>query len=230
MSDRARTSQRPAGGSPTDLCEVWIVEDQPELREEIAGLVATEDDLVLGLALGSCEEFLEALDQGGAPDLVLMDLGLPGRPGVDGIRHAQRISPATRVIVLTIHVEDEKVFEAICAGAVGYLLKPSSPDELLAALRDVGRGASPVNPYIARKILALFSRLAPPPPPEDSGLTRREREILQLLVDGLTSRKIAERLGIAYHTVSNHLRNVYAKLHVRSRSAAVARALREDLL
>lgn len=221
-----------SGGGPARATrEIWLVEDHRELRDQLAELIDGEDDLRCTLAVGSCEEFLEAAEQGGAPDVVLMDLGLPGRSGVDGIRRMHTLSPATRIVVLTIHAEDEKVFDAVCAGAAGYLLKPSTPAELLDALREVQRGAAPVNPYIARKMLSLFSRLAAPAPAaDDPGLTGREREILQLLVDGLSSRQIGERLGIAYYTVCNHLRNVYAKLHVRSRSGAVARALRDELV
>lgn len=210
---------------------VWIVEDNRMLRRNLAELVDEQKDLTCALAVESCEEFLAALDQDRVPDVVLMDLGLPGRSGIEGIARIQSVSPATHVVVLTIHEEDEKVFEAICAGASGYLLKPSTPERVLDAIRRVRHGAAPINGYIARKMLSMFSRLSPPQPaPESYGLTPREREILQQLVDGLTMQQIADALHISYHTVGNHLRNVYHKLHVRSRSSAVAKAVREKLV
>jgi DNA-binding NarL/FixJ family response regulator len=160
-----------------------------------------------------------------------MDLGLPGKSGIEGIARVQSQSPATKVIVLTIHEEDEKVFEAICAGASGYLLKPSPPEQIVGAIREVRRGAAPINGYIARRMLSMFSRLTPPKPSaDDYHLTEREKEILQLLVDGLTMKQIAVELILSYHTVGNHLRNIYHKLHVRSRSTAVAKALKEELV
>lgn len=210
---------------------VWIVEDHRMLRQNLAELVDEQPDMRCGLAVGTCEEFLAALEQDPPPDVVLMDLGLPGKSGLEGIERVHSLAPAAQVIVLTIHEEDEKVFEAICAGASGYLLKPSPPERIVAAIVQVRRGGAPINAFIARKMLGMFSRLAPPRPAGDAyGLTRREGEILQRLVDGLTMQQIADALHISYHTVGNHLRSIYQKLHVRSRSSAVAKALREELV
>lgn len=216
---------------PDARVEIWIVEDNQILRESLEDLFNEQPDMRCGLAVGSCEEFLAALDEDRAPDLVLMDLGLPGRSGIDGIVRISSLSPTTRVIVLTIHGEDEKVFEAICAGALGYLLKPSDPSRILDAVREVRQGKAPINPYIARKVLGLFARLAPPKPAtHDYGLTAREKSILQLLVNGLTMEQIAADVGLSYHTIDNHLRNIYRKLHVRSRTKAVTKAIQEDLV
>ncbi|MCB1554127.1 MAG: response regulator transcription factor [Xanthomonadales bacterium] len=213
------------------IITVWIVEDNRALRETFADLIDSEADMHCAEALPDCERLFDALDAGGVPDVVLMDLGLPGASGVEGIRRIHGMSPSTRVLVLTIHEDDERVFEAITAGASGYLLKPLPPDAVLEAIRGLVKGAAPINPFVARKLLDVFAQHPPVRPRSDEyGLTAREREILQLLVDGLALRAIGDRLGLSYHTISNHLRNVYAKLHVRSRSAAVSRALREDLL
>ena len=215
----------------TEPLTVWVVEDNRMLRRNLAELVDEQPHMSCELAVGSCEEFLAALEAGGAPDIVLMDLGLPGRSGTEGIERIHSRCPASKVIVLTIHEESEKVFEAICAGASGYLLKPLPPERIVQAIHDVERGAAPINPYIARKVLSMFTRLPSPRSGGDAyGLTPRQREILQLLVEGQTMREIAGELNLSYHTVGNHLRNIYHKLHVRSRSGAVARALREDLV
>jgi DNA-binding NarL/FixJ family response regulator len=222
--------ESPGPAAPPRL-DVWVVEDNRILRQSLADLIDEQPDMRCSLAAGSCEEVFAALDEDPAPDIVLMDIGLPGHSGLDGVARISSLSPTTQVIILTIHDEDESVFRAICAGAAGYLLKPSDPTQILDAVRDVQRGAAPVNPFIARRMLGLFSRLAPARPAEDDyGLTTREKEILQRLVDGLTMEQIAGRLGLSYHTIGNHLRNIYRKLHVRSRSRAVAKALREDLI
>lgn len=211
---------------------VWIVEDNRALRDSLVELLNLQPDMHCTYALPSCERLIETLDSGEAPDVALMDLGLPGLSGIEGIRRLHGLSPTTRVLVLTIHDDDERVFDAIAAGASGYLLKPLPPTQLVGAIRGVVHGAAPINPYIARKLLSVFARHVPArsPATDGYGLTGRETEILQLLVDGLTLRAIGEQLNLSYHTISNHLRNVYAKLHVHSRSAAVSRALKEDLL
>jgi DNA-binding NarL/FixJ family response regulator len=220
----------PGPAAPSKL-DVWVVEDKRILRESLADLLNEQDDMRCPLAVGTCEEYLAALDQDPAPDVVLMDIGLPGRSGIEGVARTTSLSPRTQVIVLTIHGEDEKVFDAICAGAAGYLLKPSDPAQIVGAVRGVSQGAAAINPYFARRILGLFSRRARPRTGEqDYGLTAREKDILQLLVDGLTMEEMAGRLGLSYHTIGNHLQNVYRKLHVRTRSRAVAKAVREDLV
>jgi DNA-binding NarL/FixJ family response regulator len=219
------------GQSAPDRLAVWVVEDNRRLRDSLVAVLQAQDDMYCPLALESCEDYLTALEQDEPPDIVLMDIGLPGASGIDGVRQTSSWSPTTKVVILTIHAEDERVFTAICAGASGYLVKPTDPAEIVTAIRDVQRGMAPINPYIAKKILGLFARLAPPKAPAgEYGLTRREHEILQHLVEGLTMKAIARDLDLSYHTISNHLRNIYAKLHVRSRSSAVAKALREDLL
>jgi len=223
----------PANALPVneDRLTVWIVEDNRLLRQNLAELVNEQPDMECDLAVESCEELLAGLEGESVPDVVLMDLALPGMNGCEGLARLHTLSPATKAIVLTIHEEDEKVFEAICAGASGYLLKPSPPERVLEAVREVQRGAAPINGYIASKMLSMFGRLPRPKRREDEyGISPREREILQLLVRGLTMKQIAEELHLSYHTVGNHLRNIYHKLHVRSRSSAVAKALREDLL
>lgn len=210
---------------------VWIVEDNQLFRDSLRETVDREPDLVCALALESCEELFDALEAGDRPDLVLMDLSLPGAGGEEGIARLSAQVPDCDVLVLTVHDDDEHVFDAIRAGASGYLLKPSSPEEVIGAIRETRRGAAPLDAYIARRILRFFTRLpaAGRTDKEEYGLTPRETEILHLVVDGLDRPAIARRLGLSYHTVSNHLRNVYRKLHVTNRSQVVAKAIREGL-
>ena len=209
---------------------VWLVEDGNILRRSLTALIDEQPGLRCSVSVASCEEMMAALDEGLVPDIVLMDIGLPGISGIDGVRHLRSFSPTTRAIIFTVHEEDEKVFDAICAGASGYLLKPSSPERIVEAIHQVQSGAAPINAYIAQKILAMFARTALlAAPPDEYNLTAREKEVLQLLVDGLKLRQIADRLHISYHTVDSHVRNIYDKLHVHSRSSAVAKVLKERL-
>lgn len=219
-------SQQPTPNEPADPVSIWIVEDQDLVRTTTAFLLNGQADLSCPLAVATCEEALEQIESRPAPDMVLLDIGLPGMDGIEGARRFSRRAPDTRVIMLTVHDERETVFEAIAAGASGYLLKSAPPEELLTAVRQVAAGGAPMNPFIARKILDLLVERREPSP--DYGLT--EREILELMVGGLKMRTIADRLCISYHTVDGHIRNIYAKLHVSTRSRAVAKALRENLI
>jgi DNA-binding NarL/FixJ family response regulator len=210
---------------------VWVVEDNDLFRRSLAELVNNSDGMRCPVAVDTCEEALAALDEGLLPDLVLMDIGLPGISGIEGARQIRSFSPTTRIIMLTVHEEDEKIFEALCAGASGYLLKPMRADDIVAAIRQVQAGAAPMNAYIARRVLDMFKHLASSrAPAPDYGLTPREKEILQLLVDGLSMKQVAAQLDVSYHTIDTHQRNIYDKLHVRSRGSAVAKALKEKLL
>src|SRR5690606_23869215 len=137
-------------------------------------------------------------------------------------------SPETRIVMLTVHEDNDRIFEALCAGASGYLLKPSSAAQIVEAVQAARAGGATINPQIASKVLDMFTRLAVPP--ADYGLTEREREVLHHLVDGCTKRRLAERLFLSPHTVDMHIRNIYAKLHVHSRSGAIAKALKERLV
>ena len=149
--------------------------------------------------------------------------------GLQGIQEIKSLAPATHVVMLTVYDDHDKVFKAICAGASGYLLKDASEEAITQAILDVVQGGAPMHPRVARKVLEVFARIAPQPK-KDYRLSEREHEILTLLAKGLMKKEIAEKLTLSYHTVSNHLRSIYDKLHVHSHSGAVAKALRERLL
>jgi DNA-binding NarL/FixJ family response regulator len=172
---------------------------------------------------------LEALKSHPKPDVILLDVGLPGMSGIEGIRLIKAVSPATHIIMLTVFDDQDKIFNAICAGASGYLLKNADEDAVADAVEEVLRGGAPINPRVAMLVLNMFaSRQAPPK--ADYGLSAREREVLEWVVKGMVKKDVAERLGLSYHTVDNHLRSIYAKLHVHTRGGAVAKAVAEHLL
>jgi len=207
---------------------VWVVEDNDFLRDTLRELLDEEPGVRCALAVSSAEEALRELRSGGVPQVVLMDLGLPGMDGIEGIQRIRALSPASLILVLSVYEDDERIFAALCAGASGYLLKPADSGNIPAAIRSLLDGGSPINAHIARRVLSMFTgRLKPH---GDYGLTDREREILERLTQGHSQKKIARLLGLSPHTVDTHLRNIYGKLQVHSRTAAVAKALKERLI
>lgn len=207
---------------------VWIIEDHAAFRRTLVRVLNAEDSLQCTCDFDSCEKALAALARDVAPDLILLDVGLPGMSGLDGIRLIKERSPKTFVVILTVFEDDDKVFSAICAGAAGYLLKTSSATEITQAVRDALDGGSPMTSRIARRVLDMFSKLAPKQ--GDYGLSEREKEILQLMVTGLIKKEIADRLTLSVHTVDTYLRRIYEKLEVNTRTGAVAKALKEGLV
>ncbi len=218
------TRRRPSA-SPIS---VWIVEDHEEFRQSVFDMLAEADGIQCEFAYASAEALLEGLNLHFAPDVMLMDLGLPGMSGIEAIEKVKAISPATQIIVLSIHENNDRIFDAICKGATGYLLKTSRNDEIVEAIRQVRSGGAAMTPQIARRMLNMFAQLNAPR--WDYQLTAREREVLRELVAGRTKEQMAGALDLSYHTVDTHLRNIYAKLHVNSRSAAIAKALTEKLI
>jgi len=217
-------------GSPetSENNTIWLVEDNDQFRNGITEVINRASGLECPASFADCEGTLKALEQKDAPEVILMDIGLPGMSGIEGTRLVKRLSPATDVIMLTVYDDDDKVFQAICAGATGYLLKDSPPESIVSAIRDVLAGGAPINAHIARRMLEMFNRVAAPK--GEYGLTNREKEVLSLLTEGMTKKQIAEKLFLSYFTVDTHLRNIYAKLHVHSRSGAIAKVLKEQIL
>jgi len=213
--------------SPAAL-RLWLIEDNPMFRRTVEQVVRVLPSVTTVETFGSCEEALRRLVAGAAPDTILIDLGLPGMSGIEGIPHFKLQVPAAQILVLTVFEEDEKIFRAICAGASGYLLKSASLQEIAAAVDELRRGGSPMTPRVARRVLEMFTKLAPTQ--QGYELAPRERNVLELLVQGLTNKEIAERLALSIHTVDTYIRKVYEKLHVNTRSGAVAKAFRERLV
>ena len=207
---------------------IWIIEDHAAFRRTLVRVLNTETGLQCTRDFDSCEKALAALAHDEAPGLILLDVGLPGMSGLDGIRLLKERAPKSLVVILTVFEDDDKVFQAICAGAAGYLLKTSSATDITQAVRDALAGGSPMTPRIARRVLDMFSKFAPKQ--SDYGLSDREKEILLLMTTGLIKKEIADKLTLSIHTVDTYLRRIYEKLEVNTRTGAVAKALKEGLV
>lgn len=203
---------------------VAIVEDNDQLRGTLVRVLDRAPDCKCTGNFATAEAALEAMP-GLRPDVVLMDINLPGMNGVECVRQLKQVLPATQVVMLTAYEDTENIFNALAAGATGYLLKRTSMAELLAALREVKAGGSPMTTHIARKVVQSFQRTPAAAQPADN-LSQREQEVLDLLAQGLIYKEIAEKLGISYETVHTYIRRIYEKLQVRTRTEAVAKFLR----
>ena len=208
--------------------KVAIVEDMRDVREGLALLIN-------GTSGFRCVGRFRSMEEAAAniaremPDVVLTDIGLPGMDGIEGIRLLRQHYSALPFIALTVYDDDERIFDALCAGACGYLLKNTQPARLLEALREVAAGGAPMSPEVAKRVIRLFQEFAPPKA-SPCHLTPQEKELLKLLVAGHSYKSAASEMKISYHTVSFHLRNIYEKLQVHSKSEAVSKALREKLV
>ncbi len=214
------------------LTRVLIYEDNADLRTSLSQLLTDAPGLELAGALGNCTQ-TEADVARLRPDVVLMDIDMPGCTGIEGLRRIKAVAPHVNVVMLTVFEENERVFEAVCAGADGYLLKKTPPAKLLDAIGEVRAGGAPMTPAIARQVLRLFPktppRAAPNPDESPANLSAREQEILGLLVEGYSYKMIAADRTISIDTVRSHIKKIYEKLHVRSMTEAVSKALRQGL-
>ena len=211
------------------LINVLLVDDPRLLRDGLRTLLELEDDLQVVAEAENGREALEAYARH-APDVVLMDIRMPEMDGVEATRRIRRAHPEARIIILTTFDDDEYVFDALRAGALGYLLKDVSGAELAEAIRTVAAGGALIEPSVARKVLAEFARLPDlPPAAAEKGLTAREREILGLIAKGLSNRQIAERLYLAEGTVKNYVSSILDKLGVKDRTQAALWAQKHGL-
>ncbi|MCG8599940.1 MAG: response regulator transcription factor [Verrucomicrobiales bacterium] len=208
---------------------VWIIEDHPLLRESVCDVIRSE---ITGnvFSFQSCRHALDSTtkDGGLSPDAMILDIGLPDISGIEGITLFKERFPDTDIIMFTVFDDEARIFEAIAAGASGYLLKSESLNRIADAIREVLAGGRPMTPEIARLVLERFSRLAPSPTSVE--LSERELETLRHLVEGLAKKEIAVRLGISLHTVDTYVRRIYKKLQVNTLGGAVAKALREGIV
>jgi DNA-binding NarL/FixJ family response regulator len=211
------------------MINVAIVEDNKNIREGLAALINGTAGFTCSGAYGDCESFLGTLYR--LPvDVVLMDIGLPGMNGIEGVRQAKEIIPDLDILMLTVYEDNDVVYDALCAGACGYLVKKTPPSRLLDAIREIHEGGSPMSSLIARKVITTFQKSKVQNDGPDYDLTQREKEVLQSLGEGNNYQEISESLYISVDTVRHHIRNIYKKLHVHSQTQAVAKAIRKGLI
>lgn len=213
--------------APGQTITVAILEDERLTREGLRALIDAKQGFRCIAAWSSVEEALKATLPS-SPDIALVDLELPGLSGIEGIPLLRNRFPRAAFVVLTVYEENDRIFEALCAGAAGYLLKNTTPERLIECVREAADGGSPISPVIARKVVELFRRYKPQQSKHD--LTPHELRLLKLLVEGHSYRSAAAELKVTVNTISFHVRSIYSKLEVHSKSAAVARALTENLL
>jgi DNA-binding NarL/FixJ family response regulator len=208
--------------------KVALVEDQPRIREGLRALIDGTEGFECSGCFGSMEEALPAIARE-IPDVALVDIGLPKMSGIEGIRILKKSHAALTILVLTVYDDDRRIFDALCAGACGYLLKKTAPSRLLECLREAANGGAPMSPEIARRVVELFRDLHPPAD-SASDLTAHEIRILKLLVEGHNYKTAAAELDVSVNTIRFHMRSIYEKLQVHSKSEAVAKSLRQRIV
>ena len=220
---------------------VVIIEDQPDIREGLLALVDSVDGFRRLAGYGSMEEAFVGLRRQLEPPkinspwtkvsslVILIDLGLPGMDGIEGIRILSQRYPKIPLVVLSVFEDDDRIFQAICAGASGYLLKKTPPERLLSSLQEVAAGGSPMSPEVARRVVDLFRSLRAPTSTSFK-LTPQEKRVLKLLVEGHNYKTAADELQVTVNTISFHVRHIYEELQVHSKAAAVAKAIKNNLV
>lgn len=211
------------------MINVAIIEDNTTIRNGLAALIDGTNDYHCVGSYSDCESFLKEIERYKL-DVVLMDIGLPGMNGIEGVKRAKSILPELNILMLTVYEERKVVFEALCAGATGYLIKTTPPIRLLEAIKDAYEGGSPMSSNIARKVITVFQQEAVQRNSSQHNLSARELEVLNLLADGNNYQEIADNLFISIDTVRHHIRNIYKKLHVHSQSEAVAKAIKSGII
>lgn len=211
-----------------EIIKVAIIEDRREIRESLAILIGGTPGFE---CVGAFRSMEDALARIGAkvPDLILSDIGLPGMNGIEGIRIIKEKYPQMTILILSVYDDDERIFDALCAGACGYLLKKTPPLRLLDGLKEAHAGGAPMSPEVARRVITLFRDIRPPER-ADYNLTPHETRLLKMLVEGHNYKTMAKELGVSINTISFHMRHIYEKLQVHSKSEAVSKALRDRLV
>jgi len=214
--------------APGQRINVWLVEDNHLFRDTVARALNQVDDMRCSQLFSNAEDAVDALLGGAIPDIIMLDIELPGQSGILAASQFKAITPTTPIVMLTAFDDGDKIFEAICAGASGYLVKNSPPlERIVDAVHEALRGGAPMTPHVAKLVLDKFAKLSKPK--IDYGLTMREKKVLELMVEGLISKEIASRLDLSYHTVDTHVRNIYTKLHVHTRIGAVTKVFQERI-
>ena len=206
----------------TTPIRVSIVEDDTSIRETLRSLFIFEEGMEAFTVHSTAEDALMRLGET-CPDVIIMDINLPGASGIDCVRQMSQRCTSTQYLMYTVHDDDHRVFEALKAGANGYILKSSTPDEILAAVRELHIGGSPMSAHVARRVVAHLRPTGNANNVAGSGLSEREQQVLALLAEGLLYKEIGDRLGISTGTIKQHIHRMYDKLHVQNRTEAVNR-------
>ena len=211
---------------------VWLIEDNDIYRRGLARAIDSAQGMSCDGEFACAETALEALQERPVPEVILLDVGLPGMNGIAALGKIRDLAPKSRVVILTVFDDSDKIFKAVCAGANGYLLKTDSTDAVVNSVRQAAEGGAPMGAEVAERVLKLFAKLANTQrtQAEDYGLSPREKEVLGQMAEGLVNKEIAAVLDVSVHTVTNHIRSIYAKLHVNTNTGAVAKAIREGLV
>jgi DNA-binding NarL/FixJ family response regulator len=209
------------------MISIGIIEDDQEIREAIRDFLHRRPDMVCELASESVEAFLRDVTDANVPEVLLTDIGLPGMSGISGIRVIKQRYPDIDIVMLTVHDDPDKIFESLCAGATGYLLKNTPFVQIVEGIETLRKGGAPMSPEIARKVITRFQ--LQDPRAKASPLTDREREIVIGIVDGLSHKMIGGRMGISTHTVRVHVKNIYKKLQVHTKAEIVGKSFRGEI-
>ena len=218
----------------SETINVWLIEDSDVYRRGLHRSLERAEGILCSEQFGDAETAIEKLKNGDEVDVILLDVGLPGMSGLDALAEIKEINSDVCVVILTVFDDEDKIFNAVCSGARGYLLKTSSTENVIDSVKQAAEGGAPMSPAVASRVFALFSELANDKNEDedqnDYGLTPREFEVLKLLADGLAGKEIANLLCVSAYTITNHLRNIYTKLHVTTNTGAVAKAIREGII
>ncbi len=228
MLDETPQTNRTMETATENPIKVAIIEDRREIRDGLSMMINFTEGFRCTGAFRSMEEAIQRLPHQ-LPDVVLSDIGLPGMDGIEGIRILKEQFPQLTILMLTVYDDNEKIFDALCAGACGYLLKKTPPARIVESLNEALAGGAPMSPEIARKVITLFREVRPPER-VDYDLTPHELRLLKLLVEGHSYKSAAAALNVSVNTVSFHLKSIYEKLQVHSKSEAVAKALQNRLV
>jgi DNA-binding NarL/FixJ family response regulator len=209
--------------------KVILFEDNPSLRDGLFQLINGTHGFTCVGALPNCDDLIHQIEKL-KPDVVLMDIEMPGMNGIEAVRIIKEKHPQIKVLMETIFDDDEKIFKSICAGAEGYILKHTEPDEIISAIREIQEGGSPMTPSIANRVLKMVRDKNPNASENAFNLTHREKEILSCLVKGMSYKMVANHCAISTDTVNAHIRNIYKKLQVNSKSEAVVKAIRGKII
>ena len=207
------------------MIKIALIEDDEVVRKSLATFFSKEEGIQCAIAAVSVEDFLKQAEQVEKLDIVLSDIGLPGLTGIEGIPLIKKKFPDASIVILSVYADSDRVFKALCAGAVGYLQKDTPFEEILESINIISKGGSAMSPVIARKVVDYFA----PKRTYNEPLTAKEQQVITAMVDGLSYKMIAARLGITLETVRQHIKNIYRKLHVNSKGEVIVKSLKGEI-